>query len=289
MTKKIRSAQRVRKLESVLKCPICESPVKVVDLKSLICSHNHTFDFAKQGYLNLMPYPTNSHYKKELFEARHKIITESDLYAAVHETITKAIRAHADVSINPFIIADLGCGEGSQLQKILDGCRSRTATGIGLDIAKEGIMMAAGRYESPIWLVADLAKTPLADRSVHVILNMLSPSNYKEFKRVLVQGGLVIKVVPRPLYLKELRDMLFEDDKKVYRNEETVSRFKNHFRPLDSFRLTYTQKLHNAELEHLVRMTPLAWTADQARIDAYINQETAEITVDVEVLIGLNM
>ncbi|MBA2876233.1 putative RNA methyltransferase [Thermaerobacillus caldiproteolyticus] len=289
MTKKIKSAELVSEFVGVFRCPLCKSSMRVVDFKSLICSKNHTFDFAKQGYINLMTHPSNSHYKKELFEARHKIIMESNLYTSMHETIAKVIKEYMDASLNPFMVADLGCGEGSHLQKSLDECMIPAMTGVGLDISKEGIVMAAKRYDNQIWLVGDLAKSPLADQSFHVVLNILSPSNYKEFKRILVEDGLVIKVVPRPNYLKELREVLFDNnEKKVYKNDQIVSLFKKHLHLLDVFNLCYTKNLKKAELKNLVQMTPLAWSADKARIDAFINRDSAAITVDLDILVGAN-
>lgn len=70
-----------------------------------------------------------------------------------------------------------------------------------------------------------MAKSPFGDQSFHIILNILSPSNYKEFKRLLVQDGLVIKVVPRPDYLKELREVLYDDMEKKSIKTMTPCRF----------------------------------------------------------------
>ena len=92
MTKKIKSAELVSEFVAAFRCPLCKSSMRVVDLKSLICSKNHTFDFTKQGYVNLMTRSSTSHYKKELFEARRKIIMESDLYTFVHEAIARSIK-----------------------------------------------------------------------------------------------------------------------------------------------------------------------------------------------------
>ncbi|KEF37933.1 23S rRNA m(1)G-748 methyltransferase [Schinkia azotoformans MEV2011] len=289
MSKKINSARRVSKNISAFICPLCESKMRVVEHKSLICTNNHTFDFAKQGYLNLMTQQSNSHYSKELFEARHKIINGSELYDEMHKSISNVIKNSMDTSINPCLIVDLGCGEGSHLQRIIDGCEIEAITGVGLDIAKEGIVAAAKRYENPIWLVGDLAKSPLADHSFYVILNILSPSNYKEFKRMLVQDGLVIKVVPGPNYLKEIREALFEStEKKDYKNDDTISLFKEHFKVIHNIKLNYTKILTKEELYNLVGMTPLAWSGDQDRINAFSNQDSAEITVDLEILVGIN-
>ncbi len=289
MSKKINSAKRVSENISAFKCPLCESEMRVVDQKSLICSNNHTFDFAKQGYINLMIQQSNSHYSKELFGARHNIINDTDLYAEMHKSISNVIKESIDTTIKPFLIVDLGCGEGSHLQRIIEDCGSDAITGVGLDIAKEGIVAAARSYENPIWLVGDLAKSPLADHSFHVILNILSPSNYKEFKRMLVQDGLVIKVVPGPNYLKEIREALFESsEKKEYKNDDTISLFNEHFKLIHNVKLNYTKILSKEELYNLVRMTPLAWSGDQDRINVFSNQDSAEITVDLEILVGMN-
>lgn len=283
------SANRVSDHISAFKCPLCNNKLRVVELKSLICTNNHTFDFTKQGYVNLMTHQSNSHYSKELFEARHKIIMESNLYMKMHEEITKVIKENLGNSNHPSLMVDLGCGEGSHLQRIIDECKIDALTGVGLDIAKEGIVMAAKYYEKQIWLVGDLAKSPLADQSFNVILNILSPSNYQEFKRILVQDGLVIKVVPRTNYLIELREALFDSsEKKEYNNDHTVSLFKEKFRLVDQRKLHYTKTLNKEELNHLVQMTPLAWSADQTRVNAFIQHDSAEITVDLDILVGLN-
>lgn len=286
-SKREKSAKHVSKRVSIFKCPLCNTSMKVVDLKSLICANNHTFDFAKQGYINLLTRPTTSHYKNDLFEARHKIIMESNLYTPMHEMIQNVIKEQTDASFYPFTILDVGCGEGSHLQRIIEGSNI-PATGIGLDISKDGILLASKRYENSIWIVGDLAKSPFGDQSFHIILNILSPSNYKEFKRLLVQEGLVIKVVPRPDYLKELREVLYDDmEKKVYKNDDTVSLFKKHFPLLDVLPLRYTKNIDKKKLNHLVEMTPLAWTSDQARIDAFINRESTEVTIDLDILVGI--
>lgn len=289
MSGKERSAELVGRFINVLRCPFCGSPMKVVDLKSLICSENHTFDFARRGYLNMMGRLSNSHYNKKLFESRQQMISESGLYGSLHERIAKIIKEHLDGFNQPIIIFDAGCGEGSHLQMILDKCKNEAVMGVGLDISKEGIRMAAGKYRTSIWLVGDLAQSPMADQSCHVIFNMLSPANYLDFKRILVPNGLVIKVIPRSNYLKELRQALFNDsNKKIYTNAQTVSLFKKHFRLVNIINLSYTKELDHKDLIHLVQMSPLAWHSKKETMAAFINQKASEVTVDLDILVGLN-
>lgn len=289
MANKEKSAEMVSKFENVFRCPLCKNPMKVVDLKSLICPNNHTFDFAKQGYVNMMTHSTNSHYDKKLFEARQKIIMESNLYALLHKKISKVLNEHTHVSNEQIKILDAGCGEGSHLQRISDECENEKMAGVGLDISKEGIRMAAKNYRKSIWLVGDLANSPLADKSCQVILNILSPANYKDFKRVLVPGGLIVKVIPRPNYLKELREALYDDkDKKSYKNDGTVPLFEQHFHLVDVLNLSYTKELTQTELTNLVQMSPLAWNSKKDDIDRFINRGSSEITVDLDIMVGVN-
>lgn len=289
MTNKEKSAELVSKYVHVLSCPLCNSPFKVSNLKSLVCSNKHTFDFAKQGYVNMLTRSTNSHYNKELFKARHQIIMKSDLYILLHKKISKVINEDVNAANDQTMILDAGCGEGSHLQGILDECKNEAMTGVGLDISKEGIRMAASNYKESIWLVGDLANSPMVDQSCHVILNILAPANYKDFKRILVPGGLVIKVVPRSNYLRELREALLGDtEKQVYKNNETVSLFKQHFHLLDIFNLSYSKELTQTELVHLTQMSPLAWSSNKEHIDQFTNQGFSEITLDVDILVGIN-
>ncbi|HAM80489.1 putative RNA methyltransferase [Ornithinibacillus bavariensis] len=289
MTNKVKSAEMVSKFVHVLRCSICNRPMEVMDLKSLVCLNEHTFDLAKQGYINLLTRSVNSHYDKELFKARKSVIKESDLFSLLHEKILEIINEYLEDSMSEIMLFDAGCGEGSHLQKIIDNAENLAVTGIGLDISKDGIKMAASNYKESIWLVGDLANSPLADQSCHVILNILSPANYKEFQRILVSDGIVLKIVPRSHYLKELREALFDNtDKKSYKNDKTVALFNHHFHLLDVINLRYTKKLTQTELIHLVQMSPLAWNISERDMNRIINQGISAVTVDLDILIGIN-
>ncbi|MGM9987840.1 MAG: putative RNA methyltransferase, partial [Bacillaceae bacterium] len=286
MTKKNQCAMYVEKVESIFKCPICSSPMKVFELKSLIClNHNHTFDFTKQGYLNFMTQQIKSNYSKELFEARRKLMKESGFFVPLSDAIAKIIEKEKGIISNDdsLMIIDTGCGEGSHLATICDTVSAQlnhSVTGVGIDICKEGILVAAKNEENKIWLVADLANTPFNDNEFDVILNILSPSNYAEFNRLLKQDGCVIKVVPKGDYLKELREFFFDEtDKQTYSNEKTVDHFNKHFESVQCIPLRYTKRLDKAAVESLVRMTPLTWAISDERVQQFLDKDINEITV----------
>ncbi|HHY14343.1 MAG TPA: methyltransferase domain-containing protein [Thermoanaerobacterales bacterium] len=289
MTNRERSAEVVKQIVDIFGCPICQESMEVVAEKSIICSRNHTFDFARQGYINMLKRPSNQYYDKNLFESRRSIITESNLYASLHKIISEKITKYLDGHYKPAIILDAGSGEGSHLQRILDNYCNENIIGIGLDIAKEGIKMASRSYRNQIWLVGDLANIPLKDKSTHVILNILSPANYMEFKRILAPKGIIVKIVPQSNYFIELREAVFENNnKKDYSNDGTISLFKQNFQLVEEFRFNYFKKLRNNEIKELVQMSPLSWHVERERIDSFINRVFPGITIDLDILIGIN-
>jgi 23S rRNA (guanine745-N1)-methyltransferase len=290
MTKKIKSVKLVSDFEYIFKCPICNSSMRVFELKSLICSNNHTFDFARQGYINLLTHSVKTKYGKQLFEARRKLIVEGGFFEPLTQAIAEVIKKQVVLKKGTVFILDTGCGEGSHLTNLCNMVNSdpkTTVTGVGIDLSKEGILVASKSYTNKIWCVADLANTPFKDKQFDVILNILAPSNYAEFNRLLKSDGFVIKVVPQSGYLKELREVLFDQsEKQSYSNVETVDLFNENLHSVNSLRIRYTMNLDNSLIHSLVQMTPLTWTTSEERVKSFSEKNSAEITVDLDVLIG---
>lgn len=287
MNKRVKSATFVSGFQSIFKCPICESSMNVHGLKSLICSNKHTFDFTKQGYINLVPHPLKTRYGKELFEARRKLIAADDFFAPLSMAISEVIKKQNDIKKETLFILDMGCGEGSHLSNICDIVSTDLdVTGVGIDLSKEGIFVASKNYSNKIWAVADIANAPFKDTQFDVILNILSPSNYQEFKRLLKDDGLLVKVVPQSGYLMELRGFFLEPEKQSYSNADTVERFNEKFQVVGTSRLTYTVTLEKPSIESLIQMTPLTWSMPNEKIKSFLEMDSVEITVDLEILIG---
>ena len=56
----------------LLRCPLCGGAFSLKE-KSLVCEKRHTYDIARQGYVNFVPGQKEMFYKKELFESRAKV------------------------------------------------------------------------------------------------------------------------------------------------------------------------------------------------------------------------
>ena len=271
LSKRALCIQNMQGHKTIFACPICAQAVQIEDNGKVVCPSNHSFDVAKQGYINFMTKPVQSMYSKALFEARHNIIS-SGLYDQLQERL-------AELAVGTYFL-DTGCGEGSHLARIVAKCPE--ATGVGIDIAKEGIIAAAKFHTGCIWCVGDLAKSPYNENSFDTIFNILSPANYDEFKRLLKPDGKVIKVVPQEGYLKELRQQAFADsEKERYSNEQTVERFKESFAQVTVERITYTMPLAKELVPKLIEMTPMGW-----HIENKENVALTEITIDLNILVG---
>jgi len=256
---------------SLFACPICQESMTIQEQGRMVCLANHSFDIAKQGYINMLTHGAASKYSKELFESR-KTVIDSGIYDEIEDKIIELIAPAQTV-------LDTGCGEGSHLARIM---AEKKGIGVGIDIAKEGILAASRHYPEQIWCVGDLAKSPFAKSSFDAILNVLSPANYEEFKRLLTPGGCVVKVVPQSRYLHELRAQLYADsDKESYSNDQIVARFKESFMEVSVKRITYTTPFATELIPALLEMTPMGWHKKEGAAIC-LN----EITIDVDILVG---
>ncbi|WCF07282.1 methyltransferase domain-containing protein [Paenibacillus thiaminolyticus] len=292
--KKQMSIHLLTEYEAMLACPICSGPIQVMQAAntgSLRCSRGHCFDIAKQGYVNLLPHPPRGAYDKPMFEARRRV-SASGFFEPLLERISGRISRELAFDAEPPHLLDAGCGEGSALARIVHQVHERTSAkllGIGVDISKEAIRIAARESSRAIWCVSDLARCPFADRTFSFILNLLSPSNYAEFRRLLSDDGMVIKVIPGSAYLRELREVLYrQTDRQHYDNELTAALFGRHFHLIETESVQYRLPAGPAFLEDVIRMTPLSWGAPGERIRQALHMENAEITADFTILYGKN-
>ncbi|KKO54096.1 putative RNA methyltransferase [Paenibacillus sp. DMB20] len=286
------SARLMEQNERLFRCPICHGAMKVEEGKSLLCDAGHRFDLAKQGYANMLTHPSKTKYDRRMFDAR-RMMNEAAFFEPLLVRLSEIIarRLKTDVMAERVYMLDAGCGEGSHLTDLrrkVSRFGAEDVLGVGIDISKEGVQMAARDDRSNLWYVADLAKPPFSDKSFHFILNILSPSNYAEFGRLLTDDGVLLKVIPGSGYLKELRAKLYDrDDRRAYSNEQTVELFERHFELEAQETIAYTVGLSPEQLAHLVYMTPLSWGAEEEQILQMLNDHPiTEMTCEFSILTG---
>lgn len=252
---------------AAFRCPICHGAL-FTQGNSLRCQSRHTFDIARQGYVNLLARQAAGLYgDRALFRARRDAF-EKGFFAPLCEAVRRLSREGG-------VVLDAGCGEGSLLSTVLRPGQ----TGIGLDIAKHAVQMAAAHNPAIHYCVADLCDLPLPDASVDTLLNVLTPANYASFARVLKPGGQLIKVIPNGGHLRELREEIGKTAPPE-EPQDTEAAFTKRLSLVHREKLRYTVACDVALYESVFRMTPLTFGA------APREGASGCVTVDVTILSG---
>ncbi len=260
-------------------CPICQENLTLVE-SSLKCNNRHSFDLAKFGYVNLAPQIKQSaNYDKKNFQNRQQIL-EAGFYQAILEVVSDLLSN----SKNAKTILDIGCGEGFYSRKLQE--RHPDKTFYAFDISKDSVQIAAKSEPNWAvnWFVGDLARLPIKDASMDILLDIFSPANYGEFRRVLSKDGILIKVIPTKNHLKEIRQKVQDQlTNKDYSNQDIKNHFQNNFTILSSKTTSLTKPITAEQLQALLSMTPLLFHIDQSKIDW---SQLTEITIEAEILVG---
>ncbi len=237
----------------------------------------------------MLAHALHTKYDRRMFESR-RIICRSGFFDPLNTKISEIIINKLKSKSKPSKILDAGCGEGSHLSGIQGKITLNSETdhlGVGLDISKEGIIMASKDYTNKIWCVGDLAKAPFASQKFNFILNILAPANYVEFRRMISHDGRVIKVIPERDYLQELREIFYEHtEKQVYSNDNTLELFRNKLKLMDVERVRYSVTLDHTWIEPLIHMTPLSWGTTEERLLKAHEMNVKEVTIDLTILVG---
>ena len=260
-------------------CPICQENLTLLET-SFKCCNRHSFDLAKFGYVNLAPQIKQSaNYDKENFQNRQQIL-EAGFYQAILEAVSDLLSN----SKNAKTILDIGCGEGFYSRKLQE--RHPDKTFYAFDISKDSVQIASKSEPNWAvnWFVGDLVRLPIEDASMDILLDIFSPANYGEFRRVLSKDGILIKVIPTENHLKEIRHMVQDQlTKKDYSNQDIKEHFQEHFTILSNQTASLTKTITPDQLQALLSMTPLLFHIDQSKIDW---SQLTEITIEAEILVG---
>ena len=260
-------------------CPICRENLTLVET-SLKCCNRHSFDLSKFGYVNLAPQIKQSaNYDKENFQNRQQIL-EAGFYQAILEAVSDLLASSKTTTT----ILDIGCGEGFYSRKLQESHSEKTF--YAFDISKDSVQIAAKSEPnwSVNWFVGDLARLPIKDASMDILLDIFSPANYGEFRRVLSKDGILIKIIPTENHLKEIRQKVQDQlTNKDYSNQDIKEHFQEHFTILSNQTASLTKTITAEQLQALLSMTPLLFHIDQSKIDW---SQLTEITIEAEILVG---
>lgn len=281
MKKSERQRQFVQAAIDLFRCPTCQAPMKAVVGNSVTCQNGHQIDFNRHGYLHFLNGAADTEYGREMFLARRQLLT-----AGLFKPIVAAVARH--LPARPLRILDVGTGEGTPLKQLADLRTEYRDTMVGFDISKPGVTLATQLGMEAFFCVADLRQLPFNDGKFDAVVELFSPSDYREFNRVLAAGGQLIKVVPNSGYLGELRQLLYGADqaKSHYDNQRVVALFKKHYPSCQIEPVRYQFSVPAGLQPALVEMTPLHWGKGARQLTAADLAQLTTVTVDVSLLIA---
>jgi 23S rRNA (guanine745-N1)-methyltransferase len=237
-----------------LACPVCHEHLTATE-KSVSCLNGHSFDVAKEGYVNLLSGKALTGMQgdsTDMVKARQAFLS-SGHYQPLAAKVSQLVAAE-----HPKAIADFGCGEGYYLGQVKGHDGLSSARMYGSDISKSAIVTASRQYLGIQFMVADTNQfIPLRDNSIKVGLCIFAPRNPEEFARVLDSEGCLIVVIPGPNHLGNIRDKFgligIEQDK----TDKLIQRLPQ-FRLQSREEVTIDMLLDRPSLANLLEMTPNA-------------------------------
>lgn len=255
-------------------CPICRSPLSLSE-KSYYCENKHSYDVAKEGYVNLLPVQKKNSKKpgdnKEMINARRAFLSQG-----YYNPLISKLTPIFDESSRHTLL-DSGCGEGFYSAQISQEVSDLEV--IGFDISKEAIKKAAKKYKGHSYLVSSVQDIPIIDNSIDYILTIFAPINENEFDRILTSNGKIIIISAGPQHMKEVAEIIYDEFKPhVYNPEKKLStHFKLERSSFESFTITVQSK---EDRLNFLKMTPYYWSAKEKSITHILELESFDITCD---------
>jgi 23S rRNA (guanine745-N1)-methyltransferase len=259
-------------------CPLDKQPLQLNE-RTWCCDNGHSFDIAKQGYVNLLPVqnkrskdPGDS---KSMVQARREYLNKG-----YYQPLAQAL-ADTVLAMGSQALLDAGCGEGYYLRYLVEQAEQQgTELSVAaLDISKWAVQAAAKQDKRLSWMVASNNAIPLADNSVDTILCVFGFPVEAEFKRVLKPGGRLIMVDPASEHLIELKRIIYPE---IKAKSEHLPVSEKGWVLSSEERISFKVELPDTEAVHdLLTMTPHLYRASKEGIEKAEKLQSLAITADV--------
>ncbi len=255
-----------------LRCPICGGSLSLCG-KSVSCPKGHSFDMAREGYLNLLCSQKSGDRmgdSKDSSRSRRDFL-DNGYYRPLRDALTALFAGKRGT------VLDICCGEGYYTSALGE---NPALTVYGFDLSKEMVRLAAKRGGATCF-VANLAAIPAADGSFDYATHLFAPFHEREFSRILKPDGRLYSVVPGKRHLWALKETLYDAP---YPNDEKLP-------SAEALKLCGAQKItaeitlrSPRDIDAVFRMTPYYYHTSQKDKDKLKGLET--LTTEIEFVIA---
>jgi len=260
------------------RCPVCSASLTLTgDSRRWACAERHSFDIAREGYVNLLIARQGGAHRPgdsvEMVRARRRFLA-----TGAYEPLSAAL-ASIVASERPRTVLDVGCGEG---------CHTRALSAqevLGVDIAKAAVAAAARAHPRGRYAVANAAELPVHDAAIDVALNVFGPVVPGELARVVRSGGMVVAAHPGPAHLEDLRSLVYANAS-PHIVKPPLRDASDQFAEIESTSVTFPVVIKDAsELLDLFAMTPYRWHGPSDINERLAGSANFETVADVRVTI----
>lgn len=252
----------------MLICPVCGEKLTVSD-KTMRCGNGHSFDVAKEGYVNLLRSSKNGDFigDDKISARMRRDFLGKGYYSVLKDELCRIF------SEKRGCVLDICCGEGYYTSALGENSNLNV---FGFDIAREMVRLAAKRGKGT-YFVANMANIPIAEGSMDYCIHLFAPFNEAAFAKVLKDGGRLYTVIPGRFHLWGLKQAVYDTP---YENDEILPQTQQ--LRLISQRKVIGQITLNCQedIQAVFRMTPYFFHTSQKDKDKLLGLDTLETTIE---------
>lgn len=257
-----------------LRCPVCGDLLRR-DERVVSCPAGHSFDLARQGYLNLA---VGKH--AGTADSAAMVAARADFLARGHyRPIADAL---AEAVGDARFVADLAGGTGYYLAIVLEMTRGY---GVCLDLSTAALRRAAHAHPRVAAVGADAWRPlPLGDGTADAVLSVFGPRDPGQIERVLAPSGVLVTVSPAADHLAELIGPLAMIGIAPDKRERSAASFAR-FARSEVTSVRRTVRMSRDDAFSAAAMGPSAWHVPAAELRDRADRldEWTDVTIAVEV------
>lgn len=249
-----------------LTCPICGNTLTRQE-RTYRCASAHTFDIARQGYVNLLT--VQQKHSLHPGDTREQVLSrraflEAGFYAPIVQMLIDTAR---EFGVHGVLI-DAGCGEGYYSHRVATALGAEL---LGFDISKEAVRCAAAKYKDATWLTATAAHIPVPDASADALMSLFAVTMPDEFRRVLRPNGYLFQVLAAQDHLLGLKSVIYPELK--FKEKDSVPELSG-FTRVKSVPIRFSFTVTGEQVQNLLSMTPHVYRIGKAGAEALAQTQT---------------